>query len=69
MGFFILTLHFASGDHELGKSGPGIAIEIFYWISYMFTDPVEETISEILLHLSISCPPRALQPDFVKDHF
>ena len=56
MGFFVFALCFASSDHELGISGPRIAIEIFYWISNMFTDPMEEIIFEMLLHLSIGYP-------------
>ena len=46
-----------------------IAIEISYQISNMLVDPVEETILEMPLHLSICYPPRALQPDLIKGPF
>ena len=65
-GFFIFTLHFASSNHELGISGPRIAIEISYWISGMLMDPMEETIFEMLLHLLISYPLGAMQPDLAE---
>ena len=50
-GFFIFTLCLVGSNHQLGISGPGIAINISYWISNMLADPMEGTIFEMLLHL------------------
>ena len=45
-GFFILTLCPAGSNHQLGISGPGVAIEVPYEISNVLEDPVEEMILE-----------------------
>ena len=58
-----------SSDHELGIGGPRIMVEVLYQVSNVLTDPVEEPIFEVLLHLSIHDPPGALQPDLVKGPF
>ena len=68
-GFFIFTLCLANSNHQLGIGGPRLAIEISYWISNMFVDPMEETIFEMLLHLLTWHPPRALQLDLIKGPF
>ena len=65
MGFFIFTLNLASSNHQLGIGGPGIAIKISYLISNMLTEPMEETIFEVLLHLLICYPARTLQSDLI----
>ena len=50
-GFLILTFHLVGSNHQLGISGPGVAIEIPYGISNVLIDPMEEMIFEVLLNL------------------
>ena len=50
-GFFIFVFHLTGSNHQLGISGPGVAIEIPYGISDVLTDPVEEMIFEVLFDL------------------
>ena len=71
-----LTLSWASSffafglvGSELGIGGPRIAIKVLYWVPKMFMYPMKKTIFEMLLHLLICDPPRALQPDLVKSPF
>ena len=66
MGFFIFALHFLGSNHELQIGGPGIAVEVLYQVCDVFTDPMEEMVFELLLHLLIHDPSGALQPDLIE---
>ena len=50
-GFLILFLYFLGSNHQLGMSGPGVAIEISYGISNVLADSIEEMIFQVLLDL------------------
>ena len=45
------SLCLVGSSHQLGISGPGVAIEIPYGISNVLVDPMEEMIFEVLLDL------------------
>ena len=66
MGFFILTLCHVGSNHQLGISGPRVAIETPYRISDVPADPMEVMIFEVLLDLYICYSPRALQPNLIE---
>ena len=51
VGFLILAFCLMGSNSQLGISGPGDAIELPYGISGVLTDPMEETIFEVLLDL------------------
>ena len=68
-GFFVFVLCLVGCNHKLGIGGPRITVEVLYWVSHMFTDPMEEAVSEVLLYHLIHDPSGALQPDFVEGPF